>query len=80
MRFGQTHPLRYAKGKIAAGMLLLLFGIVALATAFSRGEDTFSVLCCAGMIVLGGVIAAFGVRQDRREKAELRRSVEKKEP
>ena len=70
MKFGQTHVLKSAKGKIADGIALTLFGVIAVLAAPTAGDK---LLC--GVIVLAGLaFISLGVRQDRIEKNSVRNS------
>ena len=70
MKFGQTHVLKTAKGKIGVGLALILFGVIAVFAAPTTGDK---LLC--GVIVLAGLAFIYlGVRQDRIEKNSIRNS------
>ena len=64
MRFGQTQPLKTAKGKIAVGLALILFCAVAVLAA----PTTTDRLLCSVIGVLGVGFIGLGVRQDKNEK------------
>ena len=67
MRFGETSPLKSAKGKLGVGAALLIFGLVAVLAA----PGTTDKLLCALVPLLGAVIAVLGIRQDREDKKKL---------
>lgn len=64
MRFGQSHVLKTAKGKIAAGIALILFGAVAILAAPTTADR----LLCGVIPLLGVVFVVLGFRQDKAEK------------
>ena len=68
MRFGETSPLKSAKGKIGVGAALLLFGLVAVLAA----PETADKLLCALVPLLGAGFLVLGVRQDRGDKKKFR--------
>ncbi len=68
MRFGQTNPLRAAKGRMGVGVALVLFGLVAVLAA----PGTADKLMCALVVFAGAGLFVAGMRQDLREKAEYR--------
>ena len=74
MRFGQTFVLKTAKGKLAAGVALILFGVIAVLAAPTTGDR----LLCALVPLAGAAFVALGIRQDRADKRAYRGS-EKKE-
>ena len=68
MKFGQTRVLQTAKGKIAVGIALIFFGVVAILAAPTATDK----LIC-GLIVLTGVaLIVLGIRQNRTEKNQFR--------
>ena len=68
MRFGQTHVFKTAKGKLAVGIALIFFGVVAILAAPTATDK----LIC-GLIVLTGVaLIVLGIRQNRTEKNQFR--------
>ena len=73
MRFGQTFVLKTAKGKLAAGVALILFGAVAVLAAPTAGDR----LLCALVPLAGAAFVALGIRQDRADKRAHRGSEEK---
>lgn len=73
MKFGQTHVLKTAKGKIGVGLALTLFGAIAILAAPSVSDG----LLCSLIALAGGVFIALGVRQDRTEKNSIRNSDKK---
>ena len=73
MKFGQTFVLKTAKGKIAAGLAVFLFGAVAVLAA---PTDTDRLLC-AVLPVVGAALITRGVRQDRQDKQKFREQSEK---
>ena len=75
MRFGETFVLKTAKGKIAAGIALILFGVIAVLAAPTAGDK----LLCGLVPLAGAALIALGVRQDRAEKRAIRNGEEKKE-
>ncbi|MBQ9646998.1 MAG: hypothetical protein IJV43_01380 [Oscillospiraceae bacterium] len=70
MRFGQTHVLKTAKGKLAVGLALILFGAAAVLAAPTTPDK----LLCGVIAAAGLAFACAGVRQDRAEKRGLRNS------
>lgn len=68
MRFGQTQVLKTAKGKIAVGLALILFGVVAILAA----PTTTDKLLCTLVALAGAAFIALGIRQDRTEKDRIR--------
>ena len=64
MRFGQTHVLKTAKGKLAVGAIVLLIGALAALAAPTAADR----LLCGAVVLVGAALAAFGIRQDRAEK------------
>ncbi len=68
MRFGQTFVMRTAKGKIAVGIALVFFGALAMLAA----PSTTDALICGVVPLLGLGFIVFGIRQDRRDKAQFR--------
>ena len=70
MRFGQTHVLKTAKGKIGAGLALILFGVVAVLAAPELSDK----LLCGAIVCVGVVFICLGVRQDRTEKHSVENS------
>ena len=70
MKFGQTHVLKTAKGKLAVGVALILFGAVAVLAA-PTGADK---LLCGAVVLIGAGLIALGVRQDKAEKDQIRSS------
>jgi len=64
MKFGQTRVLQTAKGKIAAGIALILFGAVAILAAPTAADR----LLCGMIPLLGVVFVVLGFRQDKAEK------------
>lgn len=75
MKYGRTHALKTAKGKIGVGVALALLGVAALLAARSGGV-TDRLIC--GAIALGGAAFVwFGARQDRAEKRKARGDEEK---
>lgn len=75
MKYGRTHALKTAKGKIGVGVALALLGVAALLAARSGGV-TDRLIC--GAIALGGAAFVwFGAREDRAEKKQARGDEEK---
>ena len=72
MRFGQTHVLRTAKGKIGVGIAVLLLGMIAV---YAAPTDTDKLLC-AVLVVVGSAFITRGIRQDREEKRKLQEKAE----
>ena len=70
MKFGQTHVLRTAKGKLAVGVALILFGAVAVLAA-PTGTDK---LLCGAVVLIGAGLIGLGIRQDKAEKEQIRSS------
>ena len=68
MRFGQSHVLRTARGKLGVGVALILFGAAAVLAA-PTGVDK---LLCGVVVLLGAAFIALGFRQDRAEKDKIR--------
>ena len=68
MRFGKMNSLKTAKGKIGAGLVLILFGVVAILAA-PRPTDK---LICSLVVFAGACSIALGIRQDRAEKDAAR--------
>lgn len=73
MKFGQTHVLRTAKGKIAAGTAIFLLGVLAVLAAPSDTDK----LICSLVLVIGSALITRGVRQDREEKRSIQKAMEK---
>ena len=70
MKFGQTHVLKTAKGKLAVGVALILFGAVAVLAA-PTGVDK---LLCGAVVLIGAGLIGVGVRQDKAEKEQIQSS------
>ena len=70
MKFGQTHVLKTAKGKLAVGVALIFFGAVAVLAA-PTGTDK---LLCGAVVLIGAGLIGVGVRQDKAEKDQIRNS------
>lgn len=68
MKFGQTHVLKSAAGKIAVGIALAVFGAIAVLAA----PSTADALLCGAVPLLGAGFLAWGIRQDRADKAAYR--------
>jgi len=68
MKFGQTHVLNTAKGKIAVGIALIFFGVVAILAAPSTADK----LLCGVIVLIGAALIVLGIRQDRTEKNQFR--------
>ena len=68
MKFGQTRVLQTAKGKIAVGIALIFFGVVAILAAPSTADK----LLCGVIVLIGAALIVLGIRQDRTEKNQFR--------
>ena len=68
MKFGQTHVLNTAEGKIAVGIALIFFGVVAILAAPSTADK----LLCGVIVLIGAALIVLGIRQDRTEKNQFR--------
>lgn len=71
MRFGQTNPLKSARGKLGVGVALLLFGLAAMLAAPQLTDR----LLCGLIPLLGVALMGLGFRQDRAEKDKIRRNL-----
>ena len=74
MRFGQSFVLKTAKGKIAAGLAVLLFGVIAVLAAPTASDK----LLCGVVLLSGAALIALGVRQDREDKRHFRENSRKR--
>ena len=70
MKFGQTHVLKTAKGKLAVGVALILFGAVAVLATPTTSDK----LLCGIIVLIGAGLIVLGVRQDKAEKEQIRNS------
>ena len=70
MKFGQTHVLKTAKGKLAVGVALIFFGAVAVLAAPTTSDK----LLCGAVVLIGAGLIALGIRQDKAEKEQIRSS------
>ena len=68
MKFGQTRVLQTAKGKLAVGVALIFFGVVAILAAPSTSDK----LLCGLIVLTGAALIGLGIRQDRTEKNPFR--------
>ena len=68
MKFGQTRVLQTAKGKIAVGIALIFFGVVAILAAPTATDK----LICSLIVLTGAALIVLGIRQDRTEKKQFR--------
>lgn len=68
MKFGQTRVLQTAKGKIAVGIALIFFGVVAILAAPSTADK----LLCGIIVLTGAALIVLGIRHDRMEKKQFR--------
>ena len=73
MEFGQTHVLKTAKDKIAAGIAIFLFGVVAVLAAPSDVDKAI----CSLVIVVGAALITRCFRQDGEEKRRAQKQAEK---
>ncbi len=72
MKFGQTFVLKTAKGKIAAGLAVLLFALVAVLAAPTTADR----LLCGVVVLASFALIGLGIRQDRQDKRRVRENTE----